>query len=157
MGTLIDRVHRELTDTDLEKIVSTYHACRGDESGSARAPRAVSGALAGNSSSTGEAAHSKSPARAPKTTREGASAPHYSDIPGLCKSATTPKIAALGHVLTPSRYVGAEEKMPRLVAELHAHRHAGNANSISALVSSKNATTCSFLTVGKSSKNSSIV
>jgi len=120
MGTLIDRVHRELTDTDLEKIVSTYHACRGDESGSARAPRAVSGALAGNSSSTGEAAHSKSSARAPKTTREGASAPHYSDIPGLCTSATTPEIDAHGHVVTPSRYVGADEKMPRLGAELHA-------------------------------------
>jgi type I restriction enzyme M protein len=31
MGTLIDRVHRELTDADLEKIVSTYHAWRGDQ------------------------------------------------------------------------------------------------------------------------------
>lgn len=30
LGTLIDRVHRELTDADLEKIVSTYHAWRGD-------------------------------------------------------------------------------------------------------------------------------
>ena len=30
MGTLIDRVHRELTDTDLDKITSTYHAWRGD-------------------------------------------------------------------------------------------------------------------------------
>jgi type I restriction-modification system DNA methylase subunit len=28
----IDRVHRELTDTDLQKIVSTYHAWRGDRS-----------------------------------------------------------------------------------------------------------------------------
>ena len=47
---------------------------------------------------------------------------------GFCKSATTDEIAAHGHVLTPSRYVGAEEveddgdpfeeKMPRLVAEL---------------------------------------
>ncbi|MEI8108754.1 MAG: SAM-dependent DNA methyltransferase, partial [Verrucomicrobiota bacterium] len=45
-----------------------------------------------------------------------------------CKSATTAEIAAHGHVLTPGRYVGAEEveddgdpfiqKMPRLVAEL---------------------------------------
>jgi type I restriction enzyme M protein len=130
MGTLIDRVHRELTDADLAKIVGTYHAWRGDESGSARAPRAVSGALAGNSSSTGEAAHSKSSARAPKTTREGACAPQYEDLAGFCKSATTSEIAAHGHVLTPGRYVGAEEveddgepfeeKMPRLVAELHA-------------------------------------
>ena len=30
MGTLIDRVHRELTDADLAKIVNTYHAWRGD-------------------------------------------------------------------------------------------------------------------------------
>jgi type I restriction-modification system DNA methylase subunit len=44
LGTLIDRVHRELTDADLEKITSTYHAWRGDVPGSARAPRAVSGA-----------------------------------------------------------------------------------------------------------------
>ena len=49
---------------------------------------------------------------------------------GFCKSATSAEIAAHGHVLTPGRYVGAEEieddgdpfeeKMPRLVAELHA-------------------------------------
>ena len=56
--------------------------------------------------------------------------PDYQDTPGFCKSATTAEIAAHGHVLTPGRYVGAEEveddgepfeeKMPRLVAELHA-------------------------------------
>ena len=89
LGSLIDRVHRELTDADLEKITSTYHAWRGDKS-----------------------------------------AGKYEDIPGFCKSATTAEIAAHGHVLTPGRYVGAEEveddgdpfeeKMPRLVAELHA-------------------------------------
>jgi type I restriction enzyme M protein len=31
MGTLIDRVHRELTDADVEKIAGTYHAWRGDK------------------------------------------------------------------------------------------------------------------------------
>jgi type I restriction enzyme M protein len=31
MGTLTDRVHRELTDADLAKITSTYHAWRGDK------------------------------------------------------------------------------------------------------------------------------
>jgi len=56
--------------------------------------------------------------------------PGYIDIPGFCKSATTAEIAAHGHVLTPGRYVGAEEveddgepfeeKMPRLIAELNA-------------------------------------
>ena len=58
---------------------------------------------------------------------EGATA--YADIAGFCKSATTAEIATHGHVLTPGRYVGAEEieddgdpfeeKMPRLVAELN--------------------------------------
>ncbi len=32
LGTLTDRVHRELTDADLDKITSTYHAWRGDSS-----------------------------------------------------------------------------------------------------------------------------
>jgi type I restriction enzyme M protein len=89
MGTLIDRVHRELTDADLEKITRTYHAWRGDKG-----------------------------------------AGQYEDIPGFCKSATNAEIAAHGYVLTPGRYVGAEEveddgepfeeKMTRLVAELQA-------------------------------------
>jgi hypothetical protein len=55
-------------------------------------------------------------------------------VPGFCKSASTADIAAHGHVLTPGRYVGAEEveddgvpfeeKMPRLVAELEAQSEA---------------------------------
>jgi type I restriction enzyme M protein len=32
MGTLMDRVHRELTDPDVAKIAGTYHAWRGDKS-----------------------------------------------------------------------------------------------------------------------------
>jgi type I restriction enzyme M protein len=57
------------------------------------------------------------------------SAADYADIPGFCKSATIEQIAAHGFVLTPGRYVGAEEqeddgdpfdeKMARLVAELN--------------------------------------
>lgn len=34
---------------------------------------------------------------------------NYEDIAGFCKSATTDEIASHGHVLTPGRYVGAEE------------------------------------------------
>lgn len=30
MGTLADRVHRELGDADVAKIAGTYHAWRGD-------------------------------------------------------------------------------------------------------------------------------
>jgi type I restriction enzyme M protein len=100
MGTLIDRVHRELTDADIQKIVATYQAWKG---------------------------RANSPSE-PKSSRLGRDASPYQDIPGFCKAATTAEIAGHGHVLTPGRYVGAEEvaddgepfevKMPRLVAEL---------------------------------------
>ena len=52
----------------------------------------------------------------------------YEDIPGFCKSSSTSEIASNGFVLTPERFVGAEdledegdpfeEKMPKLVNEL---------------------------------------
>lgn len=86
MGTLVDRVHRELTDADIEKIAETYHAWRGDGAGK------------------------------------------YEDVAGFCKSATTTEIGVHQHVLTPGRYVGAEdveddgepfeEKMRRLSVKL---------------------------------------
>jgi type I restriction enzyme M protein len=97
---LIDRVHRVLTAADLEKITSTYHAWRGESS-----PENLK----------------------LKTENSGVA---YADVPGFCFSATTEQIASHGHVLSPGRYVGAEEveddgdpfeeKMPRLVADLHA-------------------------------------
>jgi type I restriction enzyme M protein len=86
LGTMIDRVHRELTEEDIARIADTYHRWRGDGSGK------------------------------------------YEDVPGFCKSATTEEIRGHQHVLTPGRYVGAEEieddgepfdeKMKRLVAKL---------------------------------------
>ena len=52
----------------------------------------------------------------------------YSDVSGFCKSATLQEITSHGHVLTPGRFVGAEdieddgegfdEKMTRLTADL---------------------------------------
>ena len=96
LGTLVDRVHRELTDADLSKVVGTYHSWRDDT-------------------------------KKRLTTEQ--KVPGYVDLPGFCRSASAAEITAHGHVLTPGRYVGAEEvendvdpfdeKMPRLVAELN--------------------------------------
>jgi type I restriction enzyme M protein len=68
LGVLVDRVHRDLTDDDISKIVSAYHSWRGDKG-----------------------------------------AGKYEDVAGFCKSATLEEIRSHGHVLTPGRYVGAEE------------------------------------------------
>jgi type I restriction enzyme M protein len=35
LGTLIDRVHREMTEADIRKIAGTYHAWRGDKNAGA--------------------------------------------------------------------------------------------------------------------------
>ena len=104
LGTMADRVHRELTDDDIAKIAGTYHAWRGDKA-------------------AGDAQGSASVA-AGRTSR----ATKYEDIPGFCKSVTLDNIRKHGHVLTPGRYVGAEaaeddgepfeEKMKRLTATL---------------------------------------
>jgi type I restriction enzyme M protein len=100
LGTLIDRVHRELSDDDIQQIASTYHIWRGDKGGSGVSPE--------------------------KKRRDAAST--YADIAGFCKSATLDDIRQHSHILTPGRYVGAAEveddgepfeaKMGRLTAEL---------------------------------------
>ncbi len=109
LGTLVDRVHRELTEADIAKIAGTYHAWRGDT-------------VVGRAGPPGQPKSSKEAARP-------AVAP-YHDIPGFCKSATLDEIRSHGYVLTPGRYVGAEEtkddgepfeeKMKRLTATLEA-------------------------------------
>ena len=69
VGTMIDRVHRELTSEDIARVADTYHAWRGDKDVKKK----------------------------------------YGDLLGFCKSANLEEIRKRGHVLTPGRYVGAEE------------------------------------------------
>src|SRR5439155_11231680 len=97
LGHLVDRVHRELSDEETQRIAQTYHAWRGIDD----------------------------PLRNPHSE-----VPEYANVPGFCKSSTTDEIAQHGYVLTPGRYVGAEEvegegepfdeKMTRLVSDLTA-------------------------------------
>lgn len=93
LGVMIDRVHRDLPDCEIELIADTYRCWRGD------------------------------PGFKPGSIDD------YSDVPGFCRSASKDEIAEHGYVLTPGRYVGAEEleeddepfeeKMRRLTAELN--------------------------------------
>jgi type I restriction enzyme M protein len=67
--------------------------------------------------------------RASEPAASAAGPSTYADIPGFCKAAKTAEIEQHGFVLTPGRYVGAEdveddgepfeEKMQRLTAKLH--------------------------------------
>jgi type I restriction enzyme M protein len=68
MGTMVSRVHRELTEDDVTRIAGTYHAWRGEKG-----------------------------------------AGEYADVPGFCASVTVEQLAAQSYVLTPGRYVGAED------------------------------------------------
>jgi type I restriction enzyme M protein len=102
LGLMVDRTHRELTEDDVGKIAGTYHAWRGDS-------------VSPSPTSVGEG--------------RGEGVILYKDVPGFCKSATLDEIRKHGHVLTPGRYVGAEEalddgepfeeKMKRLAATLY--------------------------------------
>ena len=133
LGTLVDRVHRELTDEDINKISSTYHAWR---SNPPQSPFAKGGGAEISHFESGVAGMGSLPPNSQKgggaevpPFEKGGLGGIYQDIPGFCKSADLDLIKQHGHVLTPGRYVGAEEieddgepfeeKMTRLVAELN--------------------------------------
>ncbi len=115
LGSLVDRVHRDLSEEDIAKIAGTYHAWKG-----APLPQ-------GEGTGVRENALLPSP---PPEGRRG-----YADIPGFCKSVTLEEIRAQGYVLTPGRYVGAaeveedeepfEQKLARLTKELEAQFEEG--------------------------------
>ncbi len=79
LGSMISRVQTEFTDEVIERIANTVEAWRGEEA-------------VGRVSPIG---------RNPTNT--------YQNIPGYCRSVKLAEIAEHGHVLTPGRYVGAEE------------------------------------------------
>jgi type I restriction enzyme M protein len=78
-ATMISRVQSELTDAVIERLANTVAAWRGE------------------------------PVSLPRPAGEGRGEGNYQDIPGFCRSVKLAEIAQHGHVLTPGRYVGAEE------------------------------------------------
>ena len=83
MGTMVSRVHKELTTDDIAEIAATYHNWKTGEWNS------VDDEQDSSSVATGHGARS--------------------DQSGFCKSATLDEIRANDYVLTPGRYVGAAE------------------------------------------------
>jgi type I restriction enzyme M protein len=82
LGTMVDRTHRELTDSDIRKIADTYHAWKSNPANPHPGPLPL-----------GEG---------DRRSGEGnPAAGAYSDVPGFCRSATLDEIRSHGWILTP--------------------------------------------------------
>jgi type I restriction enzyme M protein len=116
LATMISRVQSEFTDEVIARIESTVAAWRGEfdlhplplGEGRGFMPRLQERLSASGRHEEGQAqtdlrsARQGSPNPPPILTK-------YQDIPGFCRSVKLAEIAQHGHVLTPGRYVGAEE------------------------------------------------
>ncbi len=118
LGTLTDRVHRDLSNEDTAQIADTYHAWK-SQGETLKVSSPDSRHVKQESLANQDEGQSRKPLGS-----------GYQDIPGFCKSATIEEIRAQGYVLTPGRYVGAaeleeddepfDEKIARLTKELEA-------------------------------------
>src|SRR5690606_10755011 len=143
LGYMKDRVLRDFTAADIAKITDTFHAWQtvglqdaGRETGDAIKPEAGSltpeadeqeaGSLTPDAQASSVQLQASSTEQASSVQPLASSA--YTDIPGFCKAVKLDEIHKHDYVLTPGRYVGAEEqeddgepfadKMARLTEQL---------------------------------------